>query len=106
MDTAWLQHALDKLADGLRKQRWYIPRCGPCHRLMGGAGLPSMALPSRPEIDDQGGIHGLCAGAFGEPHGVVHVDHLGEPFDPKRLAEIRAARTAWAEPIAGHTLIR
>lgn len=65
-----------------------------------------MAIPSRPDLDDQGGIHGFCAGSeIGKEH-TVHVDHLGEPFDEARLAEIRERRADFADPMPGHTLIR
>ena len=90
----------------MEKKLGYI-RCGPCHRAAGRPGLPTIATPSRPDIDARGGFHGLCDGyEYEKPHGMVHVDHLGEPFAPENFAKIVAERPQWDEPAPGHTLMR
>jgi hypothetical protein len=66
-----------------------------------------MAIASMPQLDTTGGLWGQCDGPFlGEPHGFIQIDHLGEPFDPARYAEIVAALAKWNEPIVGHSLTR
>jgi hypothetical protein len=87
-------------------KRRMVMQCGPCHRASGGRGLPSMAIANRPDIDDRGGLHGVCDGTFEQEHGAVHLDHLGEPFPREMLAQIQAKREKWSMPIGGHTLLR
>lgn len=81
--------------------------CGPCHRAAGyRRPLPEAAIPSRPDLDTAGGYHAYCDGPDDDHvHGLVHLDHHGEPMTPNAVAAYRATLTAWAESPAGHSLL-
>lgn len=79
--------------------------CGPCHRKILRKGLPSMAIPSMPELDTAGGVCGICSGFDGKEHS-VRLDYLGEPFSAEKKAAYDTKRIMWNEDVkAGHSLI-